>query len=285
VLVVGLEQVALRTSAWVELHTWLGAAARAGEPIGDPVLDEAAKAYAVALADDGRDELLARTTHVLEGCESAKCARAAVTGTAFAEPYLAALPDFLARHWTRRAATARGGIEMARAALGPEVEPLVSRLAQDLALDWPVSPPVVDVVADAPEAGHEALIRVVLGARSACFKAQPKEANRMHNARIVDCVLAYAAAGLRSRSAIAVALGTEQSSREQAWIALVVHAVATVIAAWEPKHDSVLRRSAIAVMPRAMTWLAAEWPKRMRGEPPAEFARRYVAALETPEAP
>ena len=107
----------------------------------------------------------------------------------------------------------------------------------------------------------------------------------MHDARIADCVIAYAAVGLTSRSAIAVALGTEVPARAQAWVALVVHAVATVMTAWEPKHASVLRRSAIAVMPRAMTWLAAEWPSRMRGEPPAEFARRYAAALEKADEP
>ena len=280
VLVVGFEQVALRTSAWVELHTWLAAAARAAEPIGDPELDVAAKRYAGPLAEDDGDQLLARTTHALAACEDARCARAAIAGTPFAEAYGAALPTFLSRHWTDRAATARGGIEVARAAVGPEVEPLVAKLAHDLAIEWPLSPPVVDLVGDAPEAGREAPIRVVLGARTSCFKAQPNETERVHDARIVDCLLAYAAAGLRSKSALAAALVGERGNH--AWIALVVHAVAVVVTGWEPKHASVLRRSALAVMPKAMTWLAAEWPSRMRGEPPADFARRYVAALEEP---
>ena len=128
VLVVGLEPVALRTSAWVELHAWLAARRakhRRPEHASGP-------AYATALAGDDRDEQLGRTTRALEACEDERCARGAVTGTPFAAPYLAALPGFLAHDWTERAAIARAGVEVARAALGPEVEPLVMRLAQDL---------------------------------------------------------------------------------------------------------------------------------------------------------
>lgn len=108
----------------------------------------------------------------------------------------------------------------------------------------------------------------------------------MHDARIVDCVLAYAALRLDSRSALAVALGRELAARGKsselgrAWTALVVHAVAVVVGAWEPKHASVLRRSAASVMPHAMEWLAREWPARMRGEPVADIAKRYAAALD-----
>jgi hypothetical protein len=275
VLVVGLEQVALRTTAWVELHASLAAEG----------------VYAKAQAGDDRDEQLARTAQALERCEDERCARAAVDGTPFAGPYLAALPGFLARDWTARAATARSAIELARAAMGPEVEPLVVELSQKLALDWPLPPPVVDVVTDAPAPGPEAPIRVLLSAHSPCFARSRGESERMHDARVVDCVLTYAALRLASRSALARAMSRELTARgiagdlDRAWTALVVHAVAATVAAWEPRHASVLRRSAAAVMPEVMTWLAAEWPSRMRGESPDDFARRYAATLADAHSP
>lgn len=287
VLVVRLEQVSLKTSAWVELHSWLAASARASTELGDPDLDAAARAYGAALADDERDEAFTRTARALERCEDERCARAAVTGSPFAAPYLAALPSFSTRHWLDRADVTRGSIDVARAAMAEEemVEALVTRLAQDLAIDWPVPPPVVAMAGNAPEAGRAALVRPLLGARSTCFAKERKESERVHAARVMDCVLGYAAISLEERSTLAVALGRELSARGKAsevgraWSALVVHAVAMVVSAWEPKHASVLRRSAVAVMPEALEWLAREWPSRMRGEAPADFAKRYAAAL------
>jgi hypothetical protein len=269
VLVVGLEQVALRTTAWVELHASLASEG----------------AYAKVLAEDDRDVLLGRTMRALEACESEACARTAVAGTPFTAPYLAALPEFLARDWAEHASAARAGIELARAAMGPEVEPLVLALARDLALEWPAPPPVVSLVSVAPEPGREAPVRVMLSARSQCFARSSSETERMHDARVVDCVLAYAAFGLASRSALARALSRELSARgitdelERAWTALVIHAVAATLTQWEPKHASVLRRSAAAAMPEAMTWLAAEWPSRMRGGSIEDLAKAYAAVL------
>jgi hypothetical protein len=285
VLVVGLEQIALRTTAWVELHAWLAAAARSHADTGDPELDAAARDYVTALAEDSLDELLARTTHVLEACDDERCARAAVTGTTFAQPYLAALPGFLKRHWTERAGVARDAMEAARAAMAPEVEALVTIVARDLAVDWPVTPPVVTFVAAAPEPGADAPIRVLLGARGSCFTREAKESDQVHDARIVDCVLGYALLRLEGRSTLGVALERELAARgktaerRRAWSALVAHAVATTVTAWEPRHASALRRSAAVVMPATMGWLAEEWPARLRGEAPASFAKRYVDAL------
>jgi len=285
VLVVGLEQVALRTTAWVELHAWLASAARAHTETGDPEIDTAARAYASALADDERDELLGRTTHALEACEDERCARAAVVGTSLAAPYLAALPGFLERHWTDRATTARGAVETARAAMPPEVEALVTALARDLDIEWPVTPPFVDVVAAAPEPGADAPIRVLLGARGSCFVKEHGDSDRVHDARIMDCVLGYATLHLDGRSALAAAVDREldarglAAERDRAWTALVVHAVATTVGTWEPRHASALRRSTAAVMPAAMEWLTREWPARLRGEAVASFAKRYVEAL------
>lgn len=281
VLVVGLPEVALRTTAWVELHAWLAAAARSSDKTGDPELDEAANAYAAVLAADDRDTQLGQTTSTLGACDTEKCARAAVTGTRFASPYLASVTAFQERHWMQRAATARAGIEVARAALGPEVEGLVARLAGALAVEWPTKPPVVDVVTEAPAPGRDAPIPAALGARSSCFSRTPADSDRMHSARITACVLTYAAVQLEAQSAIGTAMTARGSDR--AWVALVVHAVATLVSAWEPRHTTPLRRSAEVAMPNAMAWLAREWPSRLRGEAPAVFAKRYTAALAEAE--
>jgi hypothetical protein len=286
VVVVGLEQVALRTTAWVELHAWLAAAARSSAELPDPALDGAARAYREVLLDDVRDELVTRTARVLEACEDARCAETAVTGTRFAKPYLDALPGFLLRHWMGRATLARTAVEGALGALGPEeVQPLVRRLAQDLAIDWPREPVIVDVVGDAPAAGREAPIRMLLATHGSCFAGAGDETKSVHDARIIDCVLAYAALRLDSRSTLATALAAELRALRRpddfgrAWTALVVHAVAVTVSALEPKHTSPLRRSAAATMPEAMEWLAHEWPSRMRGERAVEFAKRYAEVI------
>ena len=285
VLVVGLERVALRTSAWVELHAWLATAARSSEELPDPELDGAARAYRAALIDDDRDELVTRTARVLGGCEDQRCAEDAVKGTRFAKPYLDALPVFLARHWTGRATLARSGVEVARAALGPEAEPLVRRLAHDLAIDWPEAPVMVDIVGDAPAAGREAPIRMLLATHGSCFAGGSDETTGVHDARIIDCVLAYAALRLDGKSPLAAALAKELRALGRAddfggaWTALVVHAVATAVTGLEPRHTSPLRRSASAAMPALMTWLTHEWPSRMRGEPAPDFARRYAQGV------
>jgi hypothetical protein len=276
VLLVGVEQVTLRTSAWVELHAWLAAAGRGKREIGDPVLDTSALAYGAALGEDERDELIARTTHALQACDEEKCARAAITGTPFATAYLDALPVFLGSHWMARATTARAGVEVARAAIGPEMEAYTTQLAKDLALEWPAAAPIVDVVTDSPEPGPEAPIRALLAARGSCFEAERGETTRMHDTRIVDCVLVYAALGMQERSKLGVGLDA------RSWTALVVHAVATVMTGVEPRHVSLLRRSAAAVMPEKLEWLAKEWPARLRGEAPADFAKRYVAVSSSP---
>ncbi|MDB4936607.1 MAG: hypothetical protein JWP87_3579 [Labilithrix sp.] len=283
VLVVGLEQVALRTAAWVELHAWLASAARGSRATGDPELDVAVKGYADALAGDDRDDLLERTTRALSACEDERCARNAVTGSAFATPYLAALPAFLARHWMARAELARAGVEKARAAITPEIEPLVVKLAHDLGIDWPVSPPIVDVVSEAPEPGRAAPIRVLLAARGSCFVTERDDSERTTAARIVDCVLAHAACGLASKSEMEAALVSELGEDEgrRAYVLVAVHAAAMVTTAWEPKHASVLRRSAASVEPDATEWLADHWRERMRGESAQTFAKRFGAVMRT----
>ncbi len=285
VLVVALDQVALRTTAWVELHGWLASAARTGSPLAgveDVALNEAARAYGRALERDARDERLLAATHALEACEDETCARTALATTPFAT-FGPALPDFIAHHWAARATVSRASFELVRSAIGPdvfEVEPLGRRLAVDLAIAWPARPAVIDVVVDAPAPGGEAPVAALLGARSRCLERERRGTPRMHDARVFDCVYAYAAVRLGAASPLHDALVTSLGDAvgERAWTLVVIHASAMIATGWEPKHASVLRQSAAAVAPRAMAWLVGEWPARMRGEPPASFARRFADA-------
>ena len=283
VLVVGFEHVALRTSAWVELHAWLASSGRGAIEMPEPALEGAARAYREVLLDDERDEAVTRTARVLEACDDQRCAEDSVKGTRFAKPYLEAMPAFLARHWTRRAALSRVAVEGAHAALGEgQVDPLVFRLSRDLAIDWPKAPAVVNVVGDAPAPGRDAPIRMLLATHGQCFAGATGETTGVHDARIIDCVLSYAALRLDTKSAVGVAVAQElralhhEEDFVRAWTALVVHAVATVVTAIEPKHTSPLRRSASAAMPQVMEWLLHEWPARMRGESVTMFAKGYA---------
>ena len=283
VLVVGFEHIALRTTAWVELHAWLAASGRGSIELPEPELEGPARAYREVLLDDERDEAVTRTARALEACDDQRCAEEAVKGTRFAKPYLEALPAFLARHWTRRAALSRIAIEGAHAALGEgQVDPLITRLSRDLAIEWPVTPAVVDVVGDAPSAGKNAPIRMLLATHGQCFAGATGETPSVHDARIIDCVLSYATLRLDTKSAVAVAVAAElralhhEEDFVRAWTALVVHAVATVVTGLEPKHTSPLRRSAVAAMPQVMEWLLHEWPARMRGESVTMFAKGYA---------
>ncbi len=104
----------------------------------------------------------------------------------------------------------------------------------------------------------------------------------MPTARIVDCTIAYATRPLASRSAIGVELGKQlpPDQAARAWELLVVHAAASTVHAWEPRHEAVLRLSARAAEPDALAWLADNWRSRASGESPASFAARYAAALQ-----
>jgi hypothetical protein len=264
-MTVQLEQIALRTSAWVELHATLASEG----------------AYDDALRNDLRGDALADATRAVARCGDDRCALTALEGTRFARPFAAALPAFVSARWHERAVAARAGIDRVRTAWRVEVAPLVARLADDLAVEWPDGPVVVDVVAQAPPAAREALVPVVLGARGSCFVASSKEAQRLRDARVIDCVLGYAAMSLAERSAIyqelSAALGERRARR--AFELLAIHAVAATVRGWERSHVSSLRRSANAVEREALVWLAESWPARAGGEAPRFFARRYAKAL------
>jgi hypothetical protein len=303
VLVVAVDRVALRTAAWVELHGLLATAARTKTELPDPDLDAARKAYEAALADDARDLALGEATRALSECEDEKCARAALVGTPFGAPFALAMPGFMKKRWTVRAASARAGVEAARTAIGPEIDGLALRVAKDLAFEWPDASPVVDIVTDAPPAGREAPIRALLGVRGNCFTTpkpdatekligelagvKPKDPDaepeppRVHDARIIDCVLVHAVRRAGAKSTLRAALVAELGDKEgdRAFLLATIHAVAAVVTSWEARHLSVMRRSAMAVDTRAMKWLVEAWPDRMRGEDAAAFAKRFAAEL------
>ncbi|MBS2018257.1 MAG: hypothetical protein JST00_35635 [Deltaproteobacteria bacterium] len=307
VLVVNVDRVALRTSAWTELHALLATAARTHTELPDPDLDAAARAYEQALSSDTRDEALGDATRSVAACESEACARAALGGTPFGPPFALAFPGFMRRSWTARAASARTGIEAARSAIGPEIDGLARRIAKDLAFEWPEVPPIVDVVTDAPPPGAAAPMRALLGARGSCFTtpkpdptekllgqlvgAKPKEdgpePERVQHARIIDCVLVYAALHAAQASALRLALTAELGPREgdRAFTLATIHAVAVVMTSWDSRHISVLRQSAGEVAPSAMKWLVGAWPDRLQGEEPKAFAKRFAAELGSGSGP
>lgn len=279
VMTVGLDWISLRASAYVELHAWLAAAARGASspPRG---ADAAVAVYRRALDDDEADELLARTTQALARCSDDACVETALDGTPLLRAFPRSLPRFAAEAWTTRAATSRAAIEIARAALSEDTEALARRLERDLAIASPHGPVRVDVVVEAPPPGREAIVPLVLAARSTCF-AKAEGGLRVQNTRIIDCVLVQAMRALRGESTIAQALERALGPREgaRAWDVLAAHAVAATLTAWEPKHVSPMRRSAMAIEPGVLGWLAERWRVRASGEQDAaSFATAYAEA-------
>ncbi len=264
-MAVTLDRVALRSSAYAELHAEIATAG----------------GYGAQLERDESDDTLAATMAALGRCDDERCALSALRETGLDGAFAERLPGFLASEWQERALVTRAAIDRARAALGVEAEPLLMRLASDLALSWPARPVVVDVVSRVPSPRRRALLPVALAARSNCFAAFRSEGDRERDARIMDCVLARAVISLADRSRIHAALAQklEPSLAKRAWVLLVVHAVAATLTAWERRHASVLRQSANAVEPRPLAWLAENWHKRQEGEDAEAFAARYASAL------
>lgn len=239
-------------SAWVELH-----AALAAENAYD-VQDE-----------DGR--ALDRTTNDLLACEDETCARRAVSATPFARTYEPAIAPFLEHRWPDLTTSTSRAIDAVRAAWVPEADGAADVLARELDATWPSEPVPVAVVTLAPSPAPRALVSTALAGRSRCFEREKDDTDRLYHARIVDCVLVRAALPLRSRSALFSALGDRE------WTMIVVHAAALAVTGFEPKHGSVYRRSAAAVEPRAMAWLAEHWREHRDGK---AFVERFRAALE-----
>lgn len=279
-MVLNRPMISLRATSYAELHTWLAAAARSSEPLPDVDLEASRKPYARALRDDARDDLLAMSLRAIVDCDTDRCAHDALGQTPFGPSFDAALLVFVARRWAARADVAQAGIDASRAAMGVELEPLVMRVSKDLGIAWPQGGATVPVVSQAPDVGREALVPVALAARGSCFIGTRGEEPKVRDARIIDCVLTLATLSLRSKSKLAMALASELSPSEadRAWQLVAIHAVAATITAWEPKHVSAMRKSALAVEEPALNWLAENWHSRASGESIAMFAHRWAEA-------
>lgn len=281
-------RVSLRTSAYVELHLWLAAAARMGEEL-PAELEPARRAYVRSLQDDDEDVLLERTTRALSACSDDRCSSTAVASEGFGRSFDRALPAFTERAWLPRASAAWTAIEAAHAVLGatgPAAEALFTRAAADLGMRWPDEAVPVDVVSDTPPVGRRALVPVALAARGRCFvrerRADELPAERVSRARLLDCVLVHALLAVRRaelggalRGALVQELGEHDG--ERAWSLLVIHAAAAIVTGWEPRHRSPYRRSAEAVEAPMLEWLAKEWRGTSASETPEAFASRYAA--------
>ena len=241
VLVVGLEQVALRTTAWVELHAWLAAEAREH---AHAELD-GRHAYR-ASPDDDRDELSVarpsprglRRREVRPSRRRRDALRGALPRRAARLPR-APLDRARIHRARRRGGCTRGARTRGRAA-GDE-----ARAGSRHRLAAP--PPVVDLVSDAPVARQRrADPHAPRRARAVASRGRARESERMHDARIIDCVLAYAAiASITERARASpqprAAARGRASDLERAWSALVVHASPRRSTGCEPRHSSALR--------------------------------------------
>ncbi len=291
--------VSLRTSAYVELHTFLAAAARRNVELESP-LEPARRAYKRSLEGDDDDALLARTAQALSSCSDDRCAREAVASTGFGYAYERALPFFMARHWLERASAAWVGVEASQAALtgangwdgwnGSPGEALLTRAGSELGVVWPDRPIAVDVVSESPPPGRAALISVALAARGSCF-VRPRSAGRrvagfdtneetgnVQFARILDCIIVRALVEPSVRSPLRSLLVRElgRTDGERAYALVVVQTVAAVVTGWESRHVSVDRRSSAVAETHIAEWLLREW-RGARSEPPEALGARLVA--------
>ena len=266
----------------MELHAWLAAIAR-GRTAGPKDFEPAAERYGAALRDDETDALLWRSSRALATCNADACAAKVLDATSLGIPFNAAYGAFVDRFWAERSATAQAGVGVARAAMSRgELDPLLTRVAEDLVLSWP-DVATVDVVAEAPPPARHAVLPIALGAKGSCFlRGDHEDHDRVYNTRVLDCVLTHAALGLGDRSRLFAAIAREVpvQEAERAWELLVVHGVAATVTAWEPHHVSVYRRAVEAVEPKALVWLAENWKWRASGEAVEAFAARYAAVLK-----
>jgi hypothetical protein len=277
IVVASFEHVALRVDAWTSLHALLAARARSGATDHDGDLNDAARAYA-KVRDDEDDAELARTTHALASCADDACARRALAGTPWEQPFGEALAPFAARGWGDALERTFRVVDEIRSAFGPEGEAIAVRAMHDLAIPVDAAPVTVPVVLAAPSPRGNALLPIALAARSGCFVGEKDETERMQTTRINDCVVTRAMIAYAPRSGVfrALARRLPPAEAERAYTLVAVHAVAAIALAWSPKHLAVHRMSAAAASPKEMAWLAKNW------DAPADvdaFTERFVEAL------
>lgn len=268
----------LRSTAWLELHTWLAAAAEDGRDL-PPTFETARATYRAAGG-------VAAVTRALARCEDERCAIAATAAAPYGNAFRLALPAFVEAHWRARSESAWAAIEATHAAFGPEAIALFDRLATELETTLPREPVAVGIVTEGPEVAKAELVAPEIGARSDCFVRRRKESDHVTSARIVECVLVRtmleAPALSATESKLVVELGPEAGAR--AWSVLVVHAAATMMGAWDGgRHASVDLATAERAEPDACAWLANEWkgrsaPVGKEVMPLPFFVDRYVTA-------
>lgn len=269
--------VVLRSTAWVELHTWLGAAAEDDRELPD--------AFAPARATYRSGHDFAKVTRALARCEDERCALAAVADEPYGNAYRLALPAFHDAMWRTRSESAWAAIEATHAAFGPEAIALFDRFASELEMKWPRDPVAVAMVAEEREVGEHELLAPAVASSGGCFARPRNETAHRRDARTLDCLLVRAALEAPALSAtearLLEVLGPADGRR--AWTVLVIHAAATMMNAWG-HHASVDRATAARAEPKVLAWLAEEWKGRsmpVRGEEPprlAMFIDRYIAA-------
>jgi hypothetical protein len=265
VVVATFERVSLRATSWTTLHTLLAARAK-----GVPELESSMLDYEAALAGDTDHAAFARSEAALETCTTEACARDTLAGSPFAKPLSDAHASFVARRWGDAVESELRAVEAARGAFGPEADAILDRVAHDLGIDWPPAPVTIAIVDQAPSPPGRALLPVALAARGGCFvtlsRDGKEEDRRVHDARIVDCVVTRAILALTSKSRLRAAL-PNGGAGDRAFTLVVVHAVAATVTGWERRHASAYRQSAAAVEPDALAWLAEHWRERANGEP------------------
>lgn len=266
----------LRSTAWLELHTWLAAAAMDDREL-PPELEPARATYRAA-----RD--VASVTRKLARCEDERCAIAATAEEPYGNAYRLALPAFHDAHWRARSETAWAAVEATHAAFGPEAIALFDRLADELETKLPREPVAVGMVTEGPEVAKDDLVAPEIAAKSDCFVRRRKESDRVTSARIVECVLVRtmleAPALSATETKLVEQLGPAAGAR--AWSVLVIHAAATMMNAWG-RHASVDLATTERAEPDACAWLAKEWKGRSAPvgkeiTPLPFFVDRYVTA-------
>lgn len=266
----------LRSTAWLELHTWLAAAAEDDRELPE-VFAPARAAYRSARG-------VGAVTRKLARCEDERCAIAATAEEPYGNAYRLALAAFHDAYWRERSESAWAAVEATHAEIGPVALALFDRLATELETKLPREPVAVAMVTEAPDVAEGELLAPAIATKGPCFVRIKKEDERSTAARVVECVLVRTMLEAPSLSAtetkLVEQLGPEAGAR--AWAVLVIHATATMMNAWG-RHVSSDLATAARAEPDACAWLAKEWKGRSapvgKELPPLPFlVDRYVMA-------
>ncbi len=276
---VTLERVTLRTSVWLEAHAHL-VAASAGREVP---LDGLARDAAVyeRHPDDVRKARALMAP--LAACPTRACAEGLFGTSPIGDAFSRACPVMEAR-WLSRYEVIDVAARAARAASSvAQLEGLVFALSRSLDIAWP-DQAFVDLSAAPVEPVEGEVLPPVLYARGTCFVAMRKESLAARSARTAECVLAYAARGLATESALYRAMERRagEARARRAWERIAPFAAAALVLSRGHAHLSVPLRAVESADRPAADWLRKAWPDRLRGEAVEVFAERAVEALAPP---